>query len=630
MYEKTLLASVVLFKELYDSDKDIYDVIAEFIKSAMIFENKWAFNTTEATQLLSSGFGLTIPEAVIATTLRNRLLKRDQILSHENGVYSLADEQLKKSKSILQEFDILKETQSSILDDLFAYVENRDGLLSEENKNNLSKCFCDYLFGNASQAKYANHVSSFIIENQHKRNFTESLNAVREGSVLYNGVRYTPDLNNLKSWGSPLVLFLDTEHLFNAVGYNGTLYGQLFKDLYDLTNEVRLKGKRLISLRYFGDCESEIDSFFYVAECIIERKASLDPSKTAMISILDGCESKSDVIAKKALFYSRLGEMGITNGDSLLKGIDYRFNVESLSLLAEIEKETKEKGWKFNEEKCVNALKMFTKINALRKGDSVKSFEDIGSILVSGSSLTGYLAFHPSVKGAGHAIPFATDLDFITNRLWFKLKKGLAKQLSTPQSLNVLAKAQVVLSSQINSSIASKFDKIQSDFTNGKISKNEAEYLSNELRTKTSVPEQLTPEEISPAIDFLSHEGYEQQLREKSALLKQAQEGEKAKVELEAIKSARRKKKKRRVRHKSLIRTSTMGLALIALVFAAYYAVYLLVLRYSAGQDSPMTILSIIMSFVLGTIPLIRIKPCLRWLKTQHEKYTEIECNKTT
>lgn len=630
MYEKTLLASVVLFKELYDSDKDIYDVIAEFIKSAMIFESKWAFNTTEATQLLSSSFGLTIPEAVITTTLRKRLLKRDQILSHENGVYSLTDEQLKNSQSILQEFDMLKQTQSSILEDLFVYVENREGLLSEESKNDLSKCFCDYLFGNGSHAKYANHVSSFIIENQHKRDFTKNLNAVREGSVLYNGVRYTPDLNNLNSWKTPLVLFLDTEHLFNAVGYNGTLYGQLFKDLYDLANEVRLKGKRLITLRYFDECEKEIDGFFYVAELIFEGKASLDPSKMAMLSILDGCESKSDVIAKKALFYSRLKEMGITCGNSLLNGVDDQCNIESTSLLVELVKETKEKGWKFNEEKCANALRMFSKVNTLRKGDSAKHFEDIGCILVSGSSLTGFLAFHPSIKSANHEIPFATDLDFITNRLWFRLKKGLAKQLSTPQSLNVLAKAQVVLSSQINNSIAAKFDKIQADYTNGKISKSEAEYLSNELRTKRSVPEQLTPEEISPAMDFLSHEGYEHHIREKSALLKKAQEGEKAKVELEAIKSAQRKNKERRVRIKSLIRVSAIGLALIAVVFSAYYAVYLLILSYAAGQDSTLTIFSIIMAFVLGTIPLIKIKHCFKWLRNQHEKYTEIECNKIT
>lgn len=249
---------------------------------------------------------------------------------------------------------------------------------------------------------------------------------------------------------------------------------------------------------------------------------------------------------------------------------------------------------------------------------------------MSGSSLTGFLAFHPSIKNAGNEIPFATDLDFITNRLWFRLKKGLAKQLSTPQSLSVLAKAQVVLSSQINSSISSKFDTIQADFTNGKISKSEAEYLSNELRTKTSVPEQLTPEEVSSAMNFLSHEGYEHHLREKSALLKKAQEGEKAKIELEAIKSKERKKKEKRVRHKSFIRASTMGLALIILVFAAYYSVYLLILRYSAGQDTPLTILSIIMSFVLGTIPLIKIRHCFNWLKTQHEKYTKTECNKIT
>lgn len=630
MHERTLLASVVLFKELYDSDKDIYDVIAEFIKAAMIFENKWAFNTTEATQLLSSGFGLSIPEAVIATTLRNRLLKRDQILSHENGFYSLTDERLKHSQSVIQEFDLLKKTQSAILDSLFAYVERREGPLSRENTNELSKCFCDYLFGNGSQAKYANYVSPFIIENQNKSDFTKSLNAVREGSVLYNGVRYTPDLNNLNSWKTQLVVFLDTEHLFNAVGYNGTLYGQLFKDLYDLANEVRLKGNRLITLRYFGECEKEIDNFFYVAELVVEGKASLDPSKTAMISIVNGCKSKSDVVAKKAHFYSRLQEMGITNGDPLLTGIKYRYNIESASLLSEIEDETKEKGWKFNEEKCINALRMFTKVNALRKGESAKPFEEIGYILVSGSSSTRYLAFHPSVKGGSHEIPFATDLDFITNRLWFRLKKGLAKQLSTPQSLNVLAKAQVVLSSQINSTIASKFDQIQADYTNGKISKSEAEYLSNELRTKTSVPEHLTPEEISPAMDFLSHEGYEHHLREKSTLLKKAREGENAKAELEAIKAEQRKNKERRIRRKSLIRASVMGVALVSIVFAAYYVVYLLILSYAAGQDSPLTIFGITMSFVLGTIPLIKIKYCFSWLKTQHEKYTEIEYKKIT
>jgi len=57
-----LLASVVLFRELYDEGKDIYDVIGALFKAAITFEKKWAFNTTEATELLETTFGFNIPE----------------------------------------------------------------------------------------------------------------------------------------------------------------------------------------------------------------------------------------------------------------------------------------------------------------------------------------------------------------------------------------------------------------------------------------------------------------------------------------------------------------------------------------------------------------------------------------
>ena len=56
MTQRTLLASVVLFRELYESDKDVYDVIAEFIKAALLFSQRWSFNTTEAAEMLRSEF----------------------------------------------------------------------------------------------------------------------------------------------------------------------------------------------------------------------------------------------------------------------------------------------------------------------------------------------------------------------------------------------------------------------------------------------------------------------------------------------------------------------------------------------------------------------------------------------
>ena len=628
MDERTLLASVVLFGELYDSDKDIYDVIAEFIKATMIFENKWAFNTTEATQLLSSVFGLSIPEAVISTTLRNRLLKRDHLLSNNNGVYSLADERLKKSHSINQEFESLKKKQNDILESLYSYVECKEGNLTDEDKIKLAKCFSDYLFGNEPLKKYTNYVSYFIIQNQNNSDLTASLNAVREGFVMYNAVRYTPNINDLDSWKKKLVIFLDTEYLFGATGFNGTLYEQLFKDLYNLINEVRQKGERLITLRYFNESENEIDKFFYVAECIVDGKASIDPSKTAMLSIIDGCHYRSDVIAKKALFYSRLNSYGITNGESLISNIDFQYNIEGGGLYSKIEQEIKEKGFSYNEEKCANALRMFTKINFLRKGENSKAFEEIGYILVSGSSFTRFLAFHSLIKNNSFDIPYATDLDFITNRLWFRLRKGLARQLSTPQSLNIIAKAQVVLSSQINNCIASKFDKIQADYNCGKLDKTEAQYLSNELRTKTSTPESLTPEEISPTIDFLSQEGYEYHLREKSALLEKVREGEYAKIELEKINAEKKQKKEYRILIKSYLRLSAFALLLIVCIIGIYYYSFLLMVEYSNGKDSPLTILGIMLTILLGTFPLIKFKSIFLWFRRQHDRFIADEFKK--
>lgn len=89
MVDRKLIASVALFRGLYDKDRDIYDVIAALLKAAIVFEKKWAFNTTEASHLLESTFGFQIPEAVISTTLRNRLKKKEGIVTFETAPTAL-------------------------------------------------------------------------------------------------------------------------------------------------------------------------------------------------------------------------------------------------------------------------------------------------------------------------------------------------------------------------------------------------------------------------------------------------------------------------------------------------------------------------------------------------------------
>ncbi|MFC1603178.1 hypothetical protein ACFL3U_06395, partial [Pseudomonadota bacterium] len=381
MQENKLLASVVLFRELYDSDKDIYDVIAELIKAAIFFENKQSFNTTEVTQLLEDVFSFQIPESVVKTTLKNRLKNQEHIILSKDGVYTLNPEIELNSTSLSDELKSTTNKQDEITDDLISYIEYASKSdINEDEKATIIDSFRSYLLDGAVEEKYVDYISSYIITRQETPGLTDILNAVREGFVLYNGVRYTPDLNDIGLWKTELTIYLDTEHLFNSAGLNGTLYKQLFDDFHNLVKEINQSGKKYITLKYFSECKDEVDGFFHVAEMIYEGKFSLDPSKNAMISILENCRSKSDILEKKAKFYSQLGSKRISIEERENFYDDHKYNIEDESLVNKIKQQVEDSGRVFNEEKCIKVLKAFTRINNLRKGVNSGAFEKTGYI----------------------------------------------------------------------------------------------------------------------------------------------------------------------------------------------------------------------------------------------------------
>ena len=96
-------------------------------------------------------------------------------------------------------------------------------------------------------------------------------------------------------------MFLDTEVLFNIAGYNGALYKRTSEDFLGPVEKANIKKKR-IELRYFTEIDDEIKRFFNSAERIIEGHGDLIRS-TAMDSILNGCESVSDVRKKRGRFF---------------------------------------------------------------------------------------------------------------------------------------------------------------------------------------------------------------------------------------------------------------------------------------------------------------------------------------
>lgn len=61
--ESKCLASLAVFRELYNNNRDIYAVIGEFLKEIISTNGKHQFSLTEITRLLNDTYDFTIPEA---------------------------------------------------------------------------------------------------------------------------------------------------------------------------------------------------------------------------------------------------------------------------------------------------------------------------------------------------------------------------------------------------------------------------------------------------------------------------------------------------------------------------------------------------------------------------------------
>jgi hypothetical protein len=543
MKENNLLASVALFSALYNQENytNISDILAEFIKGAVVTENKWTINSTELTNLLEKVYAFKIPESVVRTTVNTRL---KNVSKNPQGYYVFDSSISNDFKVISENYDTILIAQKQITDALIGFIESKiNQPLSETEIETILQNFKNYILDSGNSDKYSKLISAFLIKNKGDLSFTKNFNLIREGVILYQGIKYTANLNELGKWNTELSIFLSTEHLFNALGYNGSLFQQIFDDFYGLVLEINATGKnkhgeKLIELKYFQETKEQVDAFFQTAEYIFKGTATLDPSKTAMKSILDGCKSLSDIKSKRVKFDLELKQKGILYkdfGQSVYSFPDYV--VEDEKIIEELKKEAHKNHRLFDENFCRQFMQIFTKINYYRGGESKTKFENIGSILITGNRFALYLAHQTKVKFKDEDIPFAKDIDFITNKFWFKLKKGFGNTQFIPKSFDVITKAQVVLSAQLNQTVSKEFDKLQLQFKDGTLTKEEALERSYVLREKTATPEQMTPESLDHSLAFLNNdEFFEDYYREKEKkhmdLIEVSEERDKLKAEI--------------------------------------------------------------------------------------------------
>ncbi|WP_436516657.1 hypothetical protein [Ekhidna sp. To15] len=608
---KDLLASTAVFAEMANNNVSLKQVLSEFVLATYSLKSTFTQTSNEVVSALSTHFEFEIPDAVVRTILKK--LKKDSILEQVNGSYSIGSEERKKWESLFGRVEQKESEQKEITDQLIKYVELQRGKLDDHKKSELLQCFSEYLFDESFEDEYSDLVSAFIIRKSQNQDFSKELNLIREGITILKGVKYSPDINEIQPWRKPLTIFLDTEHLFSINGYNGEIYKKLVSDLVELIRSINQQqqknaGEKAIQFKYLEETELEVKNFFYAARKIISGETSRGHSSVAMDTILKGSSTSSDVIRKETEFFGDLKSLGITKQKPIELYDNHHLNVEDASIYKKYESEC-------DDDVISSILKSFTAVNILRKGNNRNSFENIGHIIMTGSAIKLKISSDLDAKIEDGDFSYATHIYYVTQRLWFRLNKGLGFNNQLPSSLDVVIKAQTLLSNHLNSSVRERYNKLEKDVESGKRTLEAVQDYYINLRTNVVKPEELVPENVEERVKFLYDESDIENFKEEQSLLKQkadAYDQLQKKLNEKAEQEERDKRKALIEECKEIynactakyIRNKWAYRSFLALVFTLLiYGIYFLI----SPTDTPISIIAFALT-VIGFIVMIKWK----------------------
>lgn len=251
MNEKDLLASLAVFRELYDKGNDLYAIIANFIEDVICQKGLHAFSLSQLTHLFNEQYEFNLPSAVLKTSL-----KRLEFIEKKDGQYRVTNTSV-LSSYLTDEKNKIKSSHEEIFNRLTTYTQTKIGeKLTAKDVLVLQKNFCNYLLDENNGEEYLEYISSFIIDHQNSSDFNKKIKLIREGVILYSGIRYTNDsynFNQFGSWRNELRIFLDTEIIFHILGFNGELYKEIAQDFLNFVSEINRKNKtKIIHLAAFS------------------------------------------------------------------------------------------------------------------------------------------------------------------------------------------------------------------------------------------------------------------------------------------------------------------------------------------------------------------------------------------
>lgn len=441
------LLSLSVFKKLYDEKRDFCEIIACFIKCKLSDSAIREFSLTEITQKINREYCFDIPQAMVETSLK-RLQESGSLKLLAYDKYTKIGE-FQDINIINKDSNTAKEEEEYIVKIFQDSIKERT-LSDDEIKKSLEF----YILNKNDEYDIFPHINACIVTNESNTKFVDGLNEIKHGLILYEGIAYGVESINLNQWNQKTI-FLDTEILFYLGGYDGDLFKKMATDFMLLITIMNKdKDKKIVTLTFSEDIKKEIDSFFNVAESIIEEKVAYRPN-AVINSILSKCKNPSDIVSERADFYSFLSKHGITEYKykAYYRKENHQYNLEHESDA---------------DEKTQKHIKQLSAINILRQGNVCTTLNEVEYLLLTETRNT--IDLSTEYKKIDN-FSLALSLFDLTSQLWIQTNKGLGNP-ELPATFDIRNKAKIALSSSSAKKICEEFDKLSSQYENKSIDEN--------------------------------------------------------------------------------------------------------------------------------------------------------------
>ena len=489
------MAALAVFRTLYDRKKNIYDVIAEFAKLDIAQYNRQSFFTHEMAGWLNEAYGMNVPDAVVERVLARIKFVNKGKSKLEYVVDNAAISGVAELSAKMQEAD---KDRQALVDALASYATERsNGCLGKEELERLSKDFYSFVIDTeAVGTKYGDIISSFVVSISNDGAMRNAMNAVRQGVIVYEGLSYsTTGYGQIDALDQPITLYLDTEVVFDMMGFNCELHKKVFDEFYDYALQINQRNKKdTVRFRYFEETYKDIENYFASAEAVVRRESQLDFSRPAMRYITGCCHESYQVAELKGEVYEQLRKRNVMRDgqDDYYDNSNAQYAIESNEA---IEKYSAEYG----ADSVSRTLHLLSCISIKRRGRYAKAFRNVGHVLVTRKSLAFKLANDRDVT-IGKQLFLAMNMFELTNQFWMALNKGVGIGGSLPVSFDVVTKARMALGALISETIGLQFKKIQEEHKNNKLSDEDYKRNISFLSKQCISPENITADNVDSLV----------------------------------------------------------------------------------------------------------------------------------